>query len=719
MASRVFALIIGIDTYVSHKIANLSACVSDALRIRNWLVDDLDVPAENTCVLLNDKATKQHIENAFMTHLVSNPQIERGDAILVYFAGHGSSVPAPDGWCSGDAERVEVLCTHDHDTIPAGASSVEGARISGLTDWSLHAMLRDLCSSKGDNVVVMLDCCFNPVRDKLKTRKPGNLNRRRRSIRWTPTSDNVTPEDLYAGLWPSALANGGIPTTTSQGQSRGFAQEAVPYVTLLACSPGERTVEDHKFGGRFTSAFLEAIEEDVSLHQTSYSDLVFNLFIADGSQHAVCTGQHRGRPFFDGVPFVEDGTFIACVRVDDHVRVEAGAIHGVVVDTCFTLHDHNSRGSLNPALANLVAFEVHPAWCLARPRGSVPLRRTIGTGWVRITRWDGAGSERPLRVHLKRALPRVPLPWKLWKRNRSLSRIVRGGSTESGYGVKTVSRRAEADVSLHVRPKSVVVEDRGISVTKLKDSEEIAVVNAPATNIRQDAHVLDCIAGFHYHLNRDHPSPSHPFRDQVSLKLFRKTDSDSTPTEVPLIKDSNDEAISSVHVEAGATYSLILDNQSSSDLWPYIFWMDADTYSRTSVYRPYHTPTPPLLSNSQLKIPAGGVGASVPLWHLQLADVTLDGKTRRTGTGTGFFKVFLSTAYVPSMRILELGARLASSYVAGDENEVAGMSAGRDGDGTGGSEDDGASRKEKRSSTLQEVWDTIAVRVTIGRAAKH
>lgn len=90
MASRVFALIIGIDTYISHKITNLSACVSDALRIRKWLVDDLDIPAENTCLLLNDKATKQSIEDAFMTHLVSNAQIERGDAILVYFAGHGS-----------------------------------------------------------------------------------------------------------------------------------------------------------------------------------------------------------------------------------------------------------------------------------------------------------------------------------------------------------------------------------------------------------------------------------------------------------------------------------------------------------------------------------------------------------------------------------------------------------------------------------------------------
>ena len=89
MASRVFALIIGIDKYISRKISNLLSCASDALRIRNWLVNDLEVPAENACILLNEQATKQSIENAFMTHLVSNTQIERGDAILLYFAGHG------------------------------------------------------------------------------------------------------------------------------------------------------------------------------------------------------------------------------------------------------------------------------------------------------------------------------------------------------------------------------------------------------------------------------------------------------------------------------------------------------------------------------------------------------------------------------------------------------------------------------------------------------
>lgn len=608
---------------------------------------------------------------------------------------------------------MEVLCTHDHDTIPPGSTPTDrGSRISGLTDWSLHAMLRELCSSKGDNVVLILDCCFNPVRDKLKKRKtPGN-NRHRRSIRWTPTSQEVTADDLYAGLWPSALANGGVQTTTSQGQSRGFAQEAAPYVTLLACSPGERAMEDRKLGGRLTSAFLEAIEEDVSLHQTSYFDLVFNLYIADGSQHAVCTGQHRGRTFFDGVPFVEDWRYVAAVRVEDDVRVEAGAIHGVVADTAFTLHDHNLRGSLNPVLANLKAFEVHPTWCLARPSGSVPLRRTIGTGWVRVTRWDASGNgEHSLRVHLnRRALP-VPLPWKLWKRHRNLSRIIRGGSTESGYGVVGVSRKADADVSLRVTHKSIIVEDRGLAFENLgEDSTRVEVVNAPATDMRQDEHLLDAIAGFHYHLNHnpDHEE-SRPFRGHVSLKVLRKTNGSSPPTEVSLLQDdSESRGMSTVHVEAGATYSLALDNQSDSDLWPYIFWLDADTYTLTSVYQPSHrTPsgTPPLLAKSQMKVPTSGGGAHPrPLWHLPLADVNLDGKIRRTGTGTGFFKVFLSTGYVPSMRIFESGA---GSGVPAPVPAVEG----------GASVDDGEWMKEKRSSNLQEVWDAILVKVAIGRAA--
>ena len=89
-----------------------------------------------------------------MKHLVNNPAIEPGDAIIFYFAGHGSSLRAPKGWFGHNSKSVEVLCSYDHDTKgPSG-------RVPGLSDRSLHAMMKDLASVKGDNITLILDCSF-------------------------------------------------------------------------------------------------------------------------------------------------------------------------------------------------------------------------------------------------------------------------------------------------------------------------------------------------------------------------------------------------------------------------------------------------------------------------------------------------------------------------------------------------------------------------------
>jgi len=102
MMPRVFALLIGVDDYKSGRIWNLEACAHDALLMKQWLVQDLQVPKENIALLLNQEATKRRIEDTFMSHLVNNPAIAEGDALIVYFAGHGSTLRAPPDWCGTD-----------------------------------------------------------------------------------------------------------------------------------------------------------------------------------------------------------------------------------------------------------------------------------------------------------------------------------------------------------------------------------------------------------------------------------------------------------------------------------------------------------------------------------------------------------------------------------------------------------------------------------------
>ncbi|KAJ7291288.1 hypothetical protein C8J57DRAFT_1587151 [Mycena rebaudengoi] len=177
---RVFGLIIGIDQYKAGAVWNLESCVDDAQKVQRWLRKDLRVPKEQICMLLDEHATKDNIEQSFLRHLVNNDDIKRGDAIIIYFSGHGSTIAAPPDWfhkgsVSGTAE---VLCSYDF-----------GQRgVAGISDRSLHSMLTELSAAKGDNIVVILDSCFAPLRS------PANI-RDRRNTRWTP-ADKLLPHDL-------------------------------------------------------------------------------------------------------------------------------------------------------------------------------------------------------------------------------------------------------------------------------------------------------------------------------------------------------------------------------------------------------------------------------------------------------------------------------------------------------------------------------------------
>ncbi|KAF7343401.1 hypothetical protein MVEN_01772500 [Mycena venus] len=218
-AIRVFALVVGIDKYKSGAVWNLESCVDDAQKVQRWLRKDLKVPKDQISMLLDKHATKENIEKG-IHRLKNNENIKRGDAIVMYFAGHGSTVPAPDGWFHEGSVggKAEVLCSYDF-----------GQRgVVGISDRSLQSMLDELSQAKGDNIAVILDSCFAPLQS------PANI-RVRRNTRWTPSDKVVTSQDLLAGLWPAA-------TTQAYPRGVGFCNttNSSAYTLLAACSPGEK-----------------------------------------------------------------------------------------------------------------------------------------------------------------------------------------------------------------------------------------------------------------------------------------------------------------------------------------------------------------------------------------------------------------------------------------------------------------------------------------------
>jgi Caspase domain len=147
--SRLFGLIIGIDKYQSDEIRDLQGCKADAQSMVDLLSRKFHIRSSHFLCLANERATRSAIIAGFQHHLLENNNIERGDAILIFYAGHGSRATAPPQWFA-DEGKVETICPHDERTYDGN-----GNEIFGIPDRTIGGLLRTLCSFKGDNIVRM------------------------------------------------------------------------------------------------------------------------------------------------------------------------------------------------------------------------------------------------------------------------------------------------------------------------------------------------------------------------------------------------------------------------------------------------------------------------------------------------------------------------------------------------------------------------------------
>jgi hypothetical protein len=78
--------------------------------------------------------------------LIRNPDIHKGDIIIVYYAGHGSRVESPPGWPSTDG-KIETWCPCNERV----------GDVHGITDRAINSLLSEIATAKGHNVVCISD----------------------------------------------------------------------------------------------------------------------------------------------------------------------------------------------------------------------------------------------------------------------------------------------------------------------------------------------------------------------------------------------------------------------------------------------------------------------------------------------------------------------------------------------------------------------------------
>ena len=121
--------------------------VPDADAVQDFLQRQLGVPSCQIRNLRNSEATRTAIVKGIEAFSLDD-KINKGDPILIYYAGHGGSAKTPKGWEVGDTNKIELLVPYDY------SSSLEGGDPKhGIPDRTLAALLWQLADKKGDNIV--------------------------------------------------------------------------------------------------------------------------------------------------------------------------------------------------------------------------------------------------------------------------------------------------------------------------------------------------------------------------------------------------------------------------------------------------------------------------------------------------------------------------------------------------------------------------------------
>ncbi|PVF95450.1 hypothetical protein CPB86DRAFT_738719 [Serendipita vermifera] len=324
-ASTLFALIIGIDRYLNPK-EQLEGAVNDAKEMEKYVRETF--PSSQICTLHDEKATRASIIQEIRS-LGTKSEIRLQDPILIFYAGHGGEAPPPANW-GVNGQKVQMLIPQDHR---------DGQNV--ITDVAFARLLEELASAKGDNIVVILDCCHSGGLNRGV--QSDGVTRRTRAIQFV----NPLPDDVDKDIFERKGAGSTLLRRPFQNS------DVTSHVLLAACGEHELAVEEGGIGV-FTREFLKTIRR-LGYKNMTYAEVIRRLSPLQ-NQSPRCDGKNRDRCFFDPKPPGYDRSWRKVEVQGDKFVVHAGEAHGVNTSTTFALF--KSRDQDIPPIGNVTVLKV-------------------------------------------------------------------------------------------------------------------------------------------------------------------------------------------------------------------------------------------------------------------------------------------------------------------------------------------------------------------------
>ncbi|KAJ1303010.1 hypothetical protein OPQ81_011211 [Rhizoctonia solani] len=577
------ALIIGINKYKDN--VHLAAAVPDAVAFKEYLANELLVPENQIKILLDEEATRSAIIAAFQELAKQDNGIERGDPIVIYYAGHGSEInPPPDRAENGSL----VQCIIPQDTSKAD-------QVVPIPDFTIGTLVHRIAREKGNNITLIFDCCHSATGTRDTPENARFVNKA--NLPELPASpDKDIIHDALSGsrdiVDPASL---------------GFSFEGMDsHVLLAACGHGEVAFENGAEGHGYFSAALLQLLRSVKVESLTYKGCMQRLppLRTRQPQNPVCEGRHMNRLFFDAKVPGANTSFIAIKpNKSNEFYLQAGLAQGITPGSLFEIHETDIPGPTNRSLGKLEVDKVDPFVSHLKDANLLDLPP------LAYGRQVGYGSEQALNIYVTQEFVDAAEPSDAWARAFS-----------GGVG-QLVLRPVDPELASVIL--SVDTNNKATFTLRHQASVEYGVQTLPAPGYAPVPStapyvipVLTACSQWSWNLRR--MPDSRPFKDKIDLEFYKLRPTgeydEGNPIFEPDGQNINVDGVVDVVASDTDFYGMKVSNRSTQDLYCYLFSFSCTSLSIDEVDVPVlgaSSSDPTLPKNQPLTI-GYGAGGIVP-----------------------------------------------------------------------------------------------------------
>ncbi|KIM26236.1 hypothetical protein M408DRAFT_25453 [Serendipita vermifera MAFF 305830] len=553
---KLFALLIGIDEYAESEtkgFKNLNGAVADAQAVKNYLEYSLAVPDSQIKTLYNNQATRKEIIQAIKDLGSKENGIDNGNPILIYFAGHGGEQKKPEKW-KINGSVVQILVPHDY------GKSGDQSSVQGIPDITLNTLLEQLAKEKGDNITVILDCCYSSPKI-LDVSAPFQDRdcRQTRSIKIEEDVIDSLDDDIWGSNTQEGMRSSEIPS--------GFRYKDMrSHVLLSACGRKEQAMEDMR-RGEFTRTLLETLVSTSG--RISYSDLLSRLDPLP-QQTPQCEGFHKGRLLWNSMAIDTSLRLFKVRRKDESYILEAGTAHGVTTMAEFTVYQEidnypsKDLGFLTVRSTDLLTSTLAPPSSSSTEDTTDTMPRLEPPTFAVLKK---TGVEEDVRVHVK---------------NSRIVQLFANTLDEEGQQPHhrqtqiVFAEKSKAQLALDIEREYVTFEILDPFVTRYN------LCRIPF-RVKPDIlpSVLQSAARFHRNLRRKISIRAEKLQTSVHLEFTKLTKRNGRIQ----VDGSNLNVRGRIDlVVGGEKYGIKLVNKSNEELYPYLFFFDCSDLSVECYY---------------------------------------------------------------------------------------------------------------------------------------